>query len=58
MLIVSPWFGNIAENGQAIWFSGIGLEKQGLGLSHIEVPHKYLNIKVQIQYKSNILVCS
>ena len=57
MLIISAWFGNIWEMGQAIWFSVptcVGLEKYRLGLSHIVVPHKCLNMKgpdsVQKQY--------
>jgi len=58
MLIISPWFGNIWENGQAVWFSVltcVGLEIYRLGLSHIVVPISIWIWRVQIQYKSNIL---
>jgi len=34
---------------QAIWISVVGLEKQGLGLSHIMPRHKYLNMKAPVQ---------
>jgi len=48
MLSISPWFGNTSENGEAIRFfvlTCVGLEKYRLGLSHIVVPHKCLNMK-------------
>ena len=51
MLIISAWFGNVWEMGQAICFSiltYVGLEKYRLGLSHIGCPISVWIWRVQI----------